>query len=139
MLYPMVANFAVMAAILPAVYRPMPLLHLGLVGVISILGFTAGLCMIAAYRRSDATVVAPMQFSQILWAAGYGALFFNESPDPLTWIGAAIVIASGLYIVLRESVFGISRNTPVLNTRSRYESASTPRVSLFQRRAKPPQ
>ena len=139
MLYPMVANFAVMAAILPAVYRPMPLLHLGLIGVISALGFTAGLCMIAAYRRSDATVVAPMQFSQILWAAGYGMVFFNETGDALTWVGAGIVIVSGLYVVLRESVLGASRNTPVLNTRSRYESATTPRVSLFARRAKPPQ
>ena len=70
MLYPMLANFAVMAAFLPMVYVPMPVQHLGLLGVVSILAFAAGLCMIAAYRRGDAAIVAPMQYSQILWAAG---------------------------------------------------------------------
>lgn len=136
MLYPMMANFAVMAAILPAVYRPMPVEHLGLLGVVSLLGFAAGLCMIAAYRRGDAAIVAPMQYSQILWAAGFGALIFDERGDLFTWIGAGIVIASGLYIVLRESIIGTSRNTPVLRTRTRYESGTMPRVNLLQRRSR---
>ncbi len=136
MLYPMVANFLVMAAILPIVYVPMPVHHLGLMGVVSILAFAAGLCMIAAYRRGDAAIVAPMQYSQILWAAGYGILIFDETGDPATWIGAGVVIASGLYIVLRESIVGTSNNTPVLNTKSRYESGAAPRVSLLQRYTK---
>lgn len=136
MLYPMVANFVVMAAILPMVYRPMPVEHLGLLGVVSLLAFVAGLCMIAAYRRGDAAIVAPMQYSQILWAAGYGVLLFDERGDLFTWIGAGIVIASGLYIVLRESIVGTSRNTPVLRTKTRYESGTMPRVSLFQKRAR---
>ncbi|MCG6904830.1 MAG: DMT family transporter [Rhodobacter sp.] len=134
MLYPMVANFAVMAAILPIVYTPLPIEHLGLLGVISMLAFAAGLCMIAAYRLGDAAIVAPMQYSQILWAAGYGFLFFDETGDRMTWIGAGIVIASGLYIVLRESIVGTSRNTPVLRTKTRYESGTAPRVNLLQKR-----
>lgn len=134
MLYPMVANFAVMAAILPIVYRPMPVEHLGLLGIVSLLAFVAGLFMITAYRLGDAAVVAPMQYSQILWAAGYGALFFDEHGDLYTWLGAGVVITSGLYIVLRESIVGTSRNTPVLRTKTRYESGTMPRVSLFQRR-----
>jgi len=136
MLYPMVANFVVMAAILPMVYRPMPLEHLGLLAIVSFLAFLAGLCVIAAYRHGDAAVVAPMQYSQILWAAGYGLLFFDEQGDIFTWTGAGIVILSGMYIVLRESIFGTSRNTPVLNTKTRYESGTMPRVNLFQKRAK---
>lgn len=134
MLYPMVANFVVMAAILPMVYRPMPLEHLGMLGIISALAFAAGLFMIAAYRHGDAAIVAPMQYSQILWAAGYGILLFDETGDTMTWVGAGIVIASGLYIVLRESIFGTSANTPVLRTRTRYESGTMPRVRMFQRR-----
>lgn len=136
MLYPMVANFVVMATLLPMVYRPMPIEHLGMLGIISALAFVGGLLMIAAYRRGDAAVVAPMQYSQILWAAGYGILFFDETGDTVTWIGAGIVIASGIYIVLRESIVGTSVNRPVLRTRSRYESGTMPRVSLLQRRAK---
>ena len=137
MLYPMMANFVVMAAILPVVYVPMPVQHLGLLGIVSLLAFVAGLCMIAAYRRGDAAIVAPMQYSQILWAAGYGILIFDERGDLYTWVGAGIVIASGLYIVLRESIVGTSRTTPVLRTKTRFESGTMPRVSLFQRRTKP--
>lgn len=133
MLYPMVANFVVMAALLPLVYVPMPAQHLGLLGILSVLAFAAGLCMIAAYRRGDAAIVAPMQYSQILWAAGYGMLLFDEKGDLTTWLGAGIVIASGLYIVLRESNVGTSKSTPVLNTKSRYETATAPRVSLLQK------
>ena len=136
MLYPMVASFVVMAAILPTVYRPMPVEHLGLLGVVSLLAFAAGLSMIAAFRRGDAAIVAPMQYSQIVWAAAYGYFFFDERGDAFTWIGAGVVIASGLYVVMRESTAGASRNTPVLRTRTRYESGTAPRVRFFQRRSK---
>lgn len=133
MLYPMVANFAVMACILPFVYRPMPIEHLGLVGVISLFGFIAGLFIIAAYRAGDAAIVAPMQYSQILWAAGFGILFFDETPDLLTLVGAGIIIVSGLYIVLRETIGGVSRNTPVLENKSPRETGSPARISSILR------
>ncbi len=133
MLYPMVANFVVMACVLPLVYRPMPLVHLGLVGVIAIGGFVASLLVIGAYRRGDAAVVAPMQYSQILWAAAYGALLFDEVPDAGTAVGAAIIIASGLYIVLREAFGGQSANTPVLETRTRQDTGTMPRISAMLR------
>jgi len=134
MLYPMVANFVVMGSILPFVYQPMPVGDLGLLAVVSFLAFSAGLFMIAAYRLGDAAVVAPMQYTQILWAAIFGAFLFDEHGDLFTWIGAGIVVASGLYIVLRESIVGTSRNTPVLRTKTRYESGTMPRVSLLQKR-----
>ncbi len=128
LLYPMMANFVAMGFLLPFIYRPMPIEHLGALGLISILAFSAGLLLIAAYKTGDAAVVAPMQYSQILWAAGYGAFFFGESSDRMTWIGAAIIIASGIYIVLRESLSGISRTTPVLRTRTRPDTGTAPRV-----------
>ncbi|WP_226781993.1 DMT family transporter [Oceaniglobus trochenteri] len=133
MLYPMVSNFVVMACILPFIYRPMPIEDIGLVGLLSAFGFVAGLIMIAAYRAGDAAVVAPMQYSQILWAAGYGLLFFDETPDLLTFVGAAIIIGSGLYIVLRETIGGVSRNTPVLENKSPRETGSPARISAMLR------
>ncbi len=136
MLYPMLASFAVMGAFLPLVYVPMPAEHLGLLAIVSVLAFIASLCMIAAYRRGDAAIVAPMQYSQILWAAGYGYLIFDEKGDLFTWIGAGIVITSGLYIVLRESIVGTSENTPVLHAKNRYSSGTVPRFNLLQRYAK---
>ncbi|MEL6642897.1 MAG: DMT family transporter [Pseudomonadota bacterium] len=128
LLYPMMANFILMAMLLPFVYRPMPIEHLGLVGVMATLAFAAGLLLIAAYKAADAAVVAPMQYSQIIWAAIFGLLFFDEFPDLMTGVGAAIVMASGLYIVLREAFGGKSTNTPVLQSRSRPETATSPRT-----------
>ena len=66
----------------------MPALHLGGVALIALLGFGGALCHIAAYRSGSAVVVAPMQYSQILWAVLYGAAFFGETPDRNTAIGA---------------------------------------------------
>ena len=132
LLYPMMANFFLMGALLPFVYEPVPLGDLGLMAMIAVLGLVGTTCMIGAYKLGDAASVAPMQYSQILWAAGYGALFFGELPDAATWIGAAVIVASGLYILLRESLSGNSRTTPVLNTKSRPETGVTPRVSALQ-------
>ncbi len=122
MLYPMMVSVLLMGVLMPAHYVPMPIGHLGLLGVISVLGFTSGLLLIGAYRAGDAAVVAPMQYSQILWAVVYGALLFNERPDLPTVAGASLVIASGVYIVLRESIRGPSRNRPVQGMRSRQDS-----------------
>jgi len=133
LLYPMMANFIVMAALLALIYRPMPAEHLGLVGVMAVLSFIAGILLIKAFKMGDAAIVAPMQYSQMIWAAIYGALFFSESTDRLTWIGAGIIIASGIYIVLRESLRGTSAFTPVLLTRTRAETGTSPRLSVLQK------
>lgn len=133
MLYPMMAAFVAMGMILPFVYRPMPAEHFGIVALIAALAFLGGLLVIAAYRRGDAAVVAPMQYSQILWAAVYGLAFFDEWPDEQTLVGAAIIILSGLYIVLRETLRGSASQAPVLETRSRAATISSPRISALLR------
>lgn len=132
LLYPMVANFLVMGALLPTVYEPMPIEHLGLLAVVAVLAWTASRLVISAYLNGEAAIIAPMQYSQIIWATGFGLLFFDETVDLMTGVGATIIIASGVYIVVRESG-GSSTNTPVLRTRSRWSSASSPRVSVFMR------
>ena len=138
LLYPMMANFVLMAILLPFIYRPMDVEHLGLLGVMSALAFVAGLLVIAAYKAADAAIVAPMQYSQILWAAGYGLFFFGETPDRLTVVGAGIIISSGLYIVLREVFGGTTRASPVLQTRIRHETGTSPRLGmLWMKQGKP--
>ena len=134
MLWPMMASVLVTGATMPFVYVPMPIEHLMLMGVIAGLGFIASLLVIAAYRAAPAVIVAPMQYSQIIWAALYGALFFDEHPDAWTIAGTAVIIASGIYIVLREGTGRVSRNTPVLANKSRPETGLMPRISLLLRR-----
>lgn len=132
LIYPMMATFIMMACALPFVYKPMPIEHLGLLAIIAVFAWTAGRLVIAAYQSGEAAIIAPMQYSQIVWASLFGYVFFDETIDGATGIGAAIIIASGLYIVLRESR-GTSANTPVLRTRSRPETGATPRASIFMR------
>ena len=134
LLYPMVANFMVLGCALPFVYRPMPVAHLGMLGIIAAFGFVATLLVIMAYRRAEAVIVAPMQYSQMLWAIFYGYLIFDETPDEWTLTGAAVIIASGVYIVLREGTGKVSENRPVLTTRSRPETGLMPRISVLLRR-----
>ena len=136
LLYPMVANFIVMGALMTFDYQPMPLTDIGGIAGISLFGFTGGVLLIAAYKASEAAIVAPMQYSQIIWATIFGYFFFDEKLDAQTIIGAGIIIASGMYIVFRESRSGTSSNTPVLRTRSRGGSAASFRISPFLRRAK---
>jgi S-adenosylmethionine uptake transporter len=133
LLYPMMANFVIMGCTMPFVYHAMPPLHLGGTALMASLGFVAALCHIAAYRSGSAVVVAPMQYSQILWAVAYGFSFFGETPDRATAIGAAIIIASGIYVVFREDQGDGSRTRPVLRTETRYVSGTYPRIVSFRR------
>ena len=132
LIYPMVANFVIMGCALPFVYEPMPITHLGMLGVIALFAWIASFLVILAYQAGEAAIIAPMQYSQIIWATIFGMLFFDETMDLFTGVGATIIIASGLYIVLRESK-GTSQNTPVLRNRSRTVTSAEPRVSLFMR------
>lgn len=133
MLYPMVANFVLCGAALFWVYQPMPVEHLGMAAMISVLGFIAGRLVISAYQAGEAAIIAPMQYSQIIWATLFGYLLFNERIEQATLIGTGLIIASGLYIVLRESRGSGSTETPVLRTRSRPETGTYLRASPFLR------
>jgi drug/metabolite transporter (DMT)-like permease len=66
-------------------------------------GGVGHLCLIQALRHAQAAVVAPFSYSSLIWAALFGWLFFSEWPDVWTWVGAALIISSGLYIFHRES------------------------------------
>ncbi|SMX46571.1 DMT family transporter [Actibacterium lipolyticum] len=134
LLYPMIGNVVVMGAALPLVYRPMPIEHLGGLALIAGFAVLATLCIIGAYKKGEAVVVAPMQYSQILWATLFGYLFFDETLDLPTAVGAAIIIASGLYILFREGSGSVSENRPVLRTRSRPETGTTLRIGALMRR-----
>ena len=133
LLYPMTANFVLMACLMPLVYRPMPLVDLAALAAVAGLAFCAMLLTIAAYRSGAPSVVAPMQYSQIVWATIYGALFFGEVPDAMTALGAAVVIGSGLYILFREARAGTSQTTPNLRTRSRFETGTALRAGPLMR------
>ncbi|MEP2920898.1 DMT family transporter [Sulfitobacter sp.] len=131
LLHPMLANFAIMLFFLPFVYVPMPLTDLALVFGVAVFAVIAMTLMIRAYTLAEAALVAPMQYSQIIWAALFGWLFFDESSDLITFVGAGIIIASGAYIVVREAGGAKSANKPVLRGLTRRpEMGGLPRLSV---------
>ncbi len=76
-------------------------------GILTLIGISGGLAqlgMTGALRWAPVSVVLPMDYSTLLWATALGWLFWNEWPQPTTWIGAALIVASGLYIAWREHV-----------------------------------
>jgi drug/metabolite transporter (DMT)-like permease len=58
--------------------------------------------LVAAMRTGEIAVVAPFRYSIILWAVLAGYLVWHESPDAISWLGIAIVVAAGLYAFWRE-------------------------------------
>jgi drug/metabolite transporter (DMT)-like permease len=72
-----------------------------LVGL-GLLGGGAALAMVEAFRRSPAAVLAPFEYSTIVWGVAFGYLIWDEVPDAWVATGATVVIASGLYVAQRE-------------------------------------
>jgi drug/metabolite transporter (DMT)-like permease len=67
------------------------------------LGFTAHLTMLLSLNAADASLVAPFNYVRVLWAILLGFVLFNEIPGIWTFVGGGIVIASGLYVLWRET------------------------------------
>ncbi|SEG53143.1 Permease of the drug/metabolite transporter (DMT) superfamily [Bosea lathyri] len=105
MIYSGVAGTLVMLPLLPWIWTtpqtPLPWLLMLATGALG--GFGHWL-LILAHRLAPATVLAPFIYSQIIWMIALGYLVFGQLPDRWTFIGTAIVIASGLYLLYRERV-----------------------------------
>ncbi len=74
-----------------------------------ILGGIAHLLLTESYRHGPASLVAPFSYSMMLWAFLFGYVMFGEVPVPLVFVGAAIVAAAGIFVVLRERQLGLRR------------------------------
>ena len=72
------------------------LVLIGLTGGIGQIGMTNSLSL------APVAVVVPMDYSGLIWATLYGWVLFSVLPTAWTWVGAPIIVASGLYIVWRE-------------------------------------
>ncbi len=82
-----------------------PLTWAVLVGI-GLVGGVGQIALTAALRHAPVSVVVPMDYSGLIWATLYGWLLFGVLPGAMTWVGAPIIIASGLFIVWREHRLG---------------------------------
>ena len=75
---------------------------LGLLVVAGLIGGVGQLFLTEALRNAPIGVVAPFDYTQLVWAALLGLVIWGELPHPATIVGALIVAASGVYILHRE-------------------------------------
>ncbi len=64
----------------------------------------AMMAYVNAYRLAPANFVAPFEYSAMIWAVLYGVFLFHDFPDQWTWIGAALVVGAGLFMVWRDRI-----------------------------------
>ncbi len=77
--------------------------------LVGLIGGLAQMAMTMALRLADISVVAPFDYAGLLWTALFGFLIWSDIPGIHVWIGAAIVVASGIYILYREAHLGLRR------------------------------
>ena len=115
-LFPLLATILVSGSALYFVYKPMPIEHLAMMFLVGGLGLLGQYCILTGFRLAPAAYIAPMQYSQIVWAIVFGALFFNETIDSFTVLGSLITVASGIGMIIRERQ--VSEVKANLNTRN---------------------
>jgi drug/metabolite transporter (DMT)-like permease len=71
-----------------------------LLAAVGLIGGVAHLLVTAAYRLAPASVIAPFDYTGMLWALLIGWVVWRETPDANLLVGVPLVIASGLYVVM---------------------------------------
>jgi drug/metabolite transporter (DMT)-like permease len=104
-------TFSVGLVLAPFAWRAPGLADLGLFVLAGCISIVALLCTNRSLKLAPASVVVPYQYSMIVWAVMFGYVVFGDVPSMATIVGAAIIIAAGLYIFIREQQLG--RETPV--------------------------
>jgi drug/metabolite transporter (DMT)-like permease len=103
--YSNLVGFVVMTPVLPFVWSTPESWFL----IVLLMGFGAfgsfgHYLLIAGHRLAPASILAPFMYTQLIWATLLGFLIFGDVPSHWTLAGAAIVVASGLYLLYRERV-----------------------------------
>ncbi len=100
--YTALAGAVVMSAAAPFFWIWPSLEAWGLLALLGFLGAVSHLLFIKALDHSSASGLAPYGYSDLIWATLFGIVVFGDFPGPWTIVGAAVVVASGLYIFYRE-------------------------------------
>lgn len=101
--YSNLAGIALGALFTPLSFAVPSLTDLALNLGAGMIGGTALVCIMTAYCQASPAILAPFQYTQMIWGVLYGLLIFGDQPDLWLAVGGGIVIASGLYILHRET------------------------------------
>jgi drug/metabolite transporter (DMT)-like permease len=97
-------------SLIPAlfVWQWPPLMIWPLLVAMGALGSAGHMCYMRSLALADASAVMPYDYTRLLFAAVIGYLAFAEIPDLWTWVGAALIAASAIYIARREALLNQS-------------------------------
>jgi len=76
-----------------------------------IFGSLSHWCRAQAFKSADISALVSIEFTALIWAAGFGYILFGEIADIWTWVGALVIFAATSYIAFRERKVKIIPNT----------------------------
>ena len=104
-IYTALAGAVIMTAFAPwFAHPPHNLTDVAKFAGVGLIGGAAQYFVIRALQRAPASVISPIGYAELVSAAAFGYIVFGDLPDRYTWLGAALIIGSGLLVVYRESV-----------------------------------
>ncbi|MEP6633855.1 MAG: DMT family transporter [Luteimonas sp.] len=83
---------------------PLRIEHAWLIAGVGLAGALGQITITEAFRLGQASLIAPLEYTALLWGVLLDLTIWHVLPDGITWIGAAIIVASGLYLLRRERV-----------------------------------
>ncbi|WP_343226772.1 DMT family transporter [Lysobacter arvi] len=75
-----------------------------LIAFIGVAGALGQYAITEAFRLGEASAIAPLEYTALVWGVLFDLTFWGVLPDAVTWVGAAIIVGSGLYLIRRERV-----------------------------------
>ena len=84
-------------------WREMNGFDLALTAAMGIFALGGQLGVTAAFQKAPASVVAPFEYTALVWATFFGLFIYGDFPKPAVWLGVAIIVGAGLYTLRRES------------------------------------
>ena len=82
--------------------------HFWVIAVIGVSGTLAQIALTEAFRRGEASLIAPLEYTALIWGTMLDVALWGVLPDAVTWLGAAIIVASGLYLLRREKAQAVT-------------------------------
>lgn len=101
-LYVLIGPLIVGGLLAPTDWQTPTNAHWGLFVLAGALSVGAWLGIVGAYRLTSPAVLAPLEYTALIWAALGGYLIWNEVPDRWVYVGGAVIVSSGLFIGYRE-------------------------------------
>lgn len=85
-------------------WQPLQWKHGWLIAGMGLAGALGQVALTRAFQLGQASMIAPLEYTGLVWVIGWDVLLWGVLPDRITWLGAGIIVASGLYLLHRERV-----------------------------------